>query len=279
MAHRRNSFVILCLATVSFSHAQIKTYLALGDSLAWGYQPNDLSRSPGDKGYVKFTADWLGTQFGSRPTLINLGVPGETTASFSNASEIGALLNSNYPLFGRKSQFNLFKDKVAQELSRGHLVTHVTIELGGNDLLDLLTTQFLALPFSQQTAQVDQALLTVKTNLGAIFSLIRQQLPSAILVVPGYYNPYGAYPGTPSDNIARYAMPKLNQILLTKALEYSGRYADTYRPFVGNELNLTWIASDDIHCNSAGYVVYGQRVVDRLKFPFALVTKNSTVRD
>ncbi|MBL8065685.1 MAG: hypothetical protein JNM34_07485 [Chthonomonadaceae bacterium] len=249
--------------------AQQKTYIALGDSLAWGYQPNDLTRGPGDKGYVKLYADWLATKQGVRPRLINLGVPGETTQSFNDTSEIGALLNSNYPVFGRKSQKNTFVDKVNQETSAGRIITHVTFDIGGNDLLDLLTNQFLALPFETQRAQVDQELALLDIRLATIFSQVRQSLPSAVIVVPGYYNPYAAFPGSPSDKIARYAMPRLNQSLYGRALQYNGLFAETYSAFVGHEATLTWIGQDDIHPNSAGYVAYGLKVVAKAANPLA----------
>jgi len=261
---KRLLFATLLLTAV-LAPAQTKTYIALGDSLAWGYQPNDTNRGPGDKGYVKIVADWLGTQQGTRPRLVNLGIPGETSASFFNTSEIGYLLNSNYPIFGRKSQADAFVATVAQERGAGRVVTHVSFELGGNDMLDLLTPQFLALPFTQQTAIADQTLAVVDMKIVNAMTLVRQQLPNAVLAVPGYYNPYGAFPGTPIDTISRYALPRLNQLLSFRTRQFNGAYADTYFGFVGRELELTWIGEDDIHPRSSGYSMYGDRLLKRLR--------------
>src|SRR5262245_726290 len=50
-----------------------QTYLALGDSLAFGQTTPPLQPSFGDQGYVKPYADWLATQNGGiRPNVINL---------------------------------------------------------------------------------------------------------------------------------------------------------------------------------------------------------------
>ena len=60
------------------------TYLALGDSLAFGVGANDTATdiSNGDRGYTGPYATILGSFEGGRPNLIDLGVSGETTTSF-----------------------------------------------------------------------------------------------------------------------------------------------------------------------------------------------------
>src|SRR4051812_4210107 len=59
-----------------------RTYIALGDSLAFGVT-NITPVSFGDQGYVKPYADWLATRDdGGRPKVINLAIPGETSDSF-----------------------------------------------------------------------------------------------------------------------------------------------------------------------------------------------------
>ena len=243
---------------------QTKTYLALGDSLAWGYQPNDTARSAGDKGYVRRVADWLGTVQGVRPQVLNLGVPGETASSFFDTSEIGALLNSNYPILFRQSQRDTFIARIA-----GRNITHVTVALGGNDLLELLTADFLALPFDQQTAIVDQVLVTTDARLGQIFSLLRQRLPAVSVAVPCYYDPYGAFPGSPEERISLYAIPRLNRVLANRAKEaFTGSF-DTLQAFKGNELAYTWIGEDDIHARDPGYARIADLAIVRFRTPLA----------
>lgn len=244
------------------SSAQTKSYIALGDSVAWGYQPpNSSTRSPGDQGYVKLYADWLGTQQGTRPTLWNLGIPGETAASFFNTSEIGGLLNSNYAILFRRSQADAFRNRVTSERNAGRTITNVTYALGANDLLDLQTEAFLAQPFTQQVGQVETALISASVKIGDAFALIRQQCPSAKITVPGYYNPYGAYPSSANDLISKYAIPRLNSILQQYAKRYQAAFAPTYNSFAGNELEFTWIGENDVHPRDAGYASISQAVI------------------
>src|SRR5262249_8948016 len=164
------------------------------------------------------------------------GLPGETSASFFDTTEIGYLLNSNYPIFNRKSQATSFTTFVSQEKGRGHVITHVTYALGGNDMLDMLTPDFLALPFDQQEMLADQKLADVDANVVQALTLIRSQLPNTVIVVPGYYNPYGAFPGSAEDKIADYALPRLNQVLSMRANQFGGEFAEIYSGFVGREL-------------------------------------------
>ena len=63
----------------------VQTYLALGDSIAFG-ETDVIPVSFGDQGYVKPFADFLATQNGgTRPDVINLAFPGETSSSFFTA--------------------------------------------------------------------------------------------------------------------------------------------------------------------------------------------------
>ena len=65
--------------------APVQTYLALGDSIAFG-ETDVIPLSFGDQGYVKPFADFLATQNGgARPNVINLAFPGETSSSFFTA--------------------------------------------------------------------------------------------------------------------------------------------------------------------------------------------------
>lgn len=265
---RRTAALSFALLVAALAAAQPRAYVALGDSLGWGYQPNDLSRSSGDKGYVRLTADWLAARNGGqRPTLTNLSVPGETSASFFNTSEIGALLNSNYPIFGRRSQANEFLSRVAGHEAAGRVVATVTLDIGGNDLLDLLDSAFLALPFVQQQALADQAIANARPNVRNILTLVRNRVPGARLVLLGLYNPFAAFPGSAEDRIGAYAIPRLNLMLLVEAKRVRALYASCFERFVGNELAFTWIGEDDIHCRDAGYSAMAMSATERLASP------------
>lgn len=257
---RISSLLFILIAAIA--GAQNKTYLALGDSVARGYQPNSTSRGPGDKGYVRLFADYLGTiQGGVRPRLINLGIPGESTASFYDTSEVGGLLNSNYPILFRQSQANTLHAKVVSEHAAGRTITHVTFTLGTNDLLDLETSSFFAMPFEQQMAAVDSTLAAATVNMNYALIFVRQDCPTAVLKIPGYYNPYGALPGTQEDRLGQYAIPKLNRIIQLLAKRFHAAFAPNYKPFVRNGLTLTWIGQNDVHPTYAGYAIIAQAVI------------------
>ncbi|HMS54189.1 MAG TPA: SGNH/GDSL hydrolase family protein [Fimbriimonadaceae bacterium] len=260
---RRLSVLLsLCLALSAISLAQNKTYIALGDSVGWGYQPGSTSRGNGDKGYVKPYADWLATQQGgTRPTVINLSIPGESTGSFFDTSEIGGFLNSNYPILFRQSQSFTFRSKAAAERNAGRTITHVTVALGANDLLDLQDDSFFALPHSQQTAIVDATLFSAEGRLVSILNLVRQECPTALVKIPGYYNPYGAFPSSPENLIGQYAIPRLNAVLITLAKHFRATFVPVYTDFLGQELALTWIGEDDIHPRNPGYTLYAQKII------------------
>ena len=77
---------VLTLFLASLCRADsMETYLALGDSIAFGV--TDVTPiSFGDQGYVRLYADFLATQGGGlRPRVINLAIPGETSSSFFTA--------------------------------------------------------------------------------------------------------------------------------------------------------------------------------------------------
>lgn len=263
MEWMRRLLIALVLAIAGVGWGQNRTFVALGDSVAFGYQPNDVTRSSGDKGYVRLFADWLGVQYGTRPALSNLAIPGESTASYFDTSEIGGLLNSNYPILFRPSQRAKADSTIVAALNAGRQIPYVTFSLGANDLLELLDATFLAQPLSMQIQVADQAIAAAEPRLTTALTALRQRLPNAILLIPGYYNPY---PPTRAEYpIASYAIPRLNSLLRAKAREFDGRFAVTDAPFVGNELSLTWIGEDDVHPRDAGYQVIYQQILANVR--------------
>lgn len=259
----RRTFILGFLTLAALSFGQSRTYLAIGDSVSWGYQPNNVSRSAGDKGFVKLFGDWLGTQYGTRPAVLNLAIPGETTVSYFDTSEIGGLLNSNYPIFFRPSQRNKVDTSITAELNAGRQIPYVTFALGANDLLGLTDAAFLAQPIAVQQQQADAALATADARLTTALTHLRTRLPNAILIMPGYYSPFTI--SRPEYPIAQYAIPRLNALIMAKAAQFNGRFAETYSAFVGRENELTWIASDDVHPRDPGYQVIYEQLISNVR--------------
>ncbi|HRI42777.1 MAG TPA: GDSL-type esterase/lipase family protein [Fimbriimonadaceae bacterium] len=259
----RRTFALLLFALAALACGQNRTLLCVGDSVSWGYQPNDLTRSPGDKGFVRLFADWLGSQYGTRPQLSNLAIPGESTASYFDTSEIGGLLNSNYPILFRPSQRSKVDSTITAVLGSGRQIPYVTFALGANDLLEMLDAAFLAQSLTTQMQQADQAIQAADARLVTSLTAIRQRLPGSILLMPGYYNPYP--PSRPEHPIATYAIPRLNAVIRARALQFSGRYVATDAPFVGREIELTWIGQDDVHPRDAGYQVIFDEIISNVR--------------
>jgi lysophospholipase L1-like esterase len=132
-----------------------ETYLALGDSLAFGYSTQTFNQqfpteSPSafERGYAHFYFNHL------KPTLegvqqTNKGCPGETTDSMiGNGALAGAFgipgespcayHKAGFPLhseYGGKSQLESAMEALAVDSFTGKPVTHLTLNIGANDEL------------------------------------------------------------------------------------------------------------------------------------------------
>jgi len=144
-------------------------YVALGDSLAAGYQPGGAELR--DTAYPALTAKRL--QSGGELTLDNLGCSGETTTSLIKGGKCD---------FAAGSQLQ----QAEKLLKASDKVALVTIDIGGNDLLRCV----------RGGAQIDTACVragvaTVKKNLPTILTRLRTAAGKDVpVLVLGYYNPW-----------------------------------------------------------------------------------------
>ena len=144
-------------------------YVALGDSLAAGYQPGGAELR--DTAYPALTAGRL--ESGGALKLENLGCSGETTTS---------LVKGGTCDFAAGSQL----EQAEKLLKDSKDVSLVTIDIGGNDLLRCV----------RGGAQIDTACVTagvgtVKKNLPTILKRLRTAAgPDVPVLVLGYYNPW-----------------------------------------------------------------------------------------
>jgi lysophospholipase L1-like esterase len=88
-----------------------QTYLALGDSLAWGFRLADRAR----ESYPALLAQRIKGR-GAEARLVNLSVPGETTTSLRGGQLRDALA------------------LIERERAAGRRVSPITLDIGGNDL-------------------------------------------------------------------------------------------------------------------------------------------------
>lgn len=221
-------------------------YLALGDSLAYGYQPNfDYNHGYADDFYSNLKTH--GTS-----ALANMGCPAETSNTFINGGCQFSLIRK-YPYTG--AQLNA---AVSYLNSNQGQVSPVTLDIGANDLLpDFNKTTCVV----SSTFQTD--LQTVDNNLTQV---ILPKLKSALtvngtvtgdLLLMNYYDPYQNL--CPQD--VSYTQ-EINQHLAADVSGY-GSIVDIFTPFGGattpnpNICNYTWMCSSysDIHATSTGYSV------------------------
>jgi lysophospholipase L1-like esterase len=267
LSPRWAALACFCLAAPRLVDAgAIPTYLAVGDSLAFGFT-NSTAPSYGDRGYVGDYADWLASTTGVRPNVVNLGTYGETTSTFLNGGNPAAQMNLNYSAT-TTSQNHLMLATIAADKANHDPIKTVSVQLGANDLFAAAATPgFFSMSAAQQTALIQQTLGTVATNVGAVLKEINDRLPNANVMVIGYYNPYAAVPSNPFSAVAAPAIKGLDAVLKADAKAFGDTYVDTYTPFLGNEAQYTYITSSgtvyNVHPNDVGYQV----ITDQMEVP------------
>ena len=260
----------VCLTTVSHA-GPIETYLALGDSIAFGVT-NTIPVSFGDQGYVSLFADFLATQAnGVRPHVVNLAIPGETsTGFFTGISPFGrpphdllASVNLNYQDDVTLSQDALLLNTLATEKAAGRAITNVSFAIGDNDLLsfEALHPDFLSLPPAQQQQLISAFFLTLGNNYVSVLSQLRSSLPDARILLLNYYNPVGGFPPDDPLNIANMIFDQgQTSLIASLAGSFHAVVVDINTPFRGRENELTFVASGDGHPTPQGYAVIEQQM-------------------
>lgn len=240
-------------------------YLALGDSLAAGYQPGAGDHKSG--GYV---GDVLATlkQRDAGTTLTNLACSGETTVSLASGTKC------SYPAGNQLAAAVAFLKSHAGE--RGV----ITLDIGANDVQDCATTSTVDLPC------VMAGLAAVGTNLPGQVAQLRAAAPNATIILLNYYNPFLAawLTGTDGRTLAKSSVAlqrQLNGAITGAAKASNASVADvaaafksedftateTVEPFGPLPINVakvcgwTWMCTKgDIHTNDTGYAVLASAV-------------------
>ncbi len=215
-------------------------YLALGDSLARGVGSSTCPIGcAGRAGYVADFARRLERVAGRTVSVRDLAVSGETTASF-----IG-------DYFTNAASPSQLARAVAAIRDHGAAIGPVTLDIGGNDALDVRGPD-------HTTAEKLTALATIRANLETIVATLQGELRAAgspaDLVLLAYYDPFG------DADADLWAMALLNQTIRDVGAEYGLRVAEPYAAFVGVERQTTWMACAcviDIHPNDGGYALLG----------------------
>jgi lysophospholipase L1-like esterase len=216
--HRIRTRVVVCVAAVAALGAFVfapaasagtigSTYLALGDSLAYGYHAAQFSEelakgevvpSSFDEGYVD---DFAAALKASNPSLeyINDGCPGETSTAFINGS--------GFPFPGFCSNFPTntpFPDAYLHHEYRGSQlsdalnilknnpnVSPITLDIGSNDLLKFLQ-ETCGFPKENKcmNSQIEAEFGVIAGNVAFILKELHAAAPKAQIVLVGNYNPF-----------------------------------------------------------------------------------------
>jgi lysophospholipase L1-like esterase len=254
--------------------ASTMTYLALGDSVAFGETDFTQNPSNGDRGYVGDYANYLAmTNNGTRPNVVNLGIDGETTSSFLTGTgrvisipgmtdQQLASWNTNYTN-PATSQNTMLQQEIASAKASGSPVGVITISLGANDLFKLAANP----AFLSGTPAVQQQMLTTTLNqIGSTYAVVLAEIhalaPGAKVYAVGEYNPFPATPSNPLNAVAATAIQGLNATIASVAGTWGAQYVDVYTPFLGHEAAYTYMTVDagDVHPNALGYSVIASQI-------------------
>jgi lysophospholipase L1-like esterase len=243
-----------------------KTYLALGDSLAFGYSQakfNSLFPAEPASAYNTGYVDDFGhvlRLFQPGVQTVNDGCPGETTDSFiAGPCTYGLRFPLHHPYSGAQ-----LADALSYLGAHPNAVSPITIDIGANDALGV--TEGLCKLEAKCVAENAPTLFAhVAGNLGVILSQLRAAAPHARMIVLGLYNPFGE-----SIAGADALTAKLNEVEASVAATVGARFANPL-PFFNPPgaleqptlCTLTNICTPlhDIHPTDLGYAVLGGLVL------------------
>lgn len=251
-------------------------YLALGDSLAAGYQPGQGDDKTG--GYVGQVAQHVG----AGAPLTNLACSGETSTSYLTDSRC----------FPGSSQEAAALDFLKTKKGSPGVIT---IDIGANDVDGCASASGIDL------ACITTGLGTVKTNLVTILDNLRAAAPDSQIIVLNYYNPFLVFylqESTRSLATASAGLQKqLNSSIDTAATGAKADVADVASQFdsydftttatvpgvgtvpvnVARICTWTWMcAKTDIHANDTGYTQLAKVVIVELRVAAPTTTSSPT---
>ena len=235
-------------------------YLSLGDSLAYGYQPNLVAAGDLDPAhYASYAEDFA--RLDRRVTLVNYGCPGETSTSLVAGGCPWPMTALHDSYGGAGSQ--LAAATAFLTAHRGH-VSLVTIDIGSNDLLALVgtcqatTTSTTALEACLSTG-LPATISTIAVNYARLLGTVKALAPEAHVVMFNLYNPMAlTLPG--SDQLVGV----VNEALARVAAQAGAQVADAFRAInvkAGSPAEkasvclLTWECTSyaNVHPDTLGY--------------------------
>lgn len=175
-------------APAAVAHQRSSTYVSLGDSLAFGYQPDLVAAGDYNaEDYRGYAEDYAAVHPGLQ--LENFGCPGETTDS---------MINGGCPW--PASALHVSHPGSQLEAAASYLGTHpdvslISVDIGSNDLLALIGS--CNNDVACIAGGLPATLTTLISNYTDILGTLHAAAPQARLVVFNLYNPLAlALPGS-----------------------------------------------------------------------------------
>jgi lysophospholipase L1-like esterase len=234
--HIRSRLVAACVALVVVAGAGAlapaagastvgTTYLALGDSLAYGFHQAQFEAeypyiwpASFDDGYVN---DFYARLRYVNPylRLINDGCPGEGTETMIHGSGVkeycGGEDASPWPyvwLHHRYATSTQLSDALAI-LHANRYVSPITLDIGANDVIKFLSAQCGFPTTDSCTEEQFKAEFThIAENVGYILGQLRGAAPKAQMILVGLYNAYPGYPSPGGDRLIAGLNQALEQV-------------------------------------------------------------------
>lgn len=227
---------------------QTQIYLALGDSLTTGYEAPQ--NNDGELGYPQFIYDALKQ---SKPDLQYhlLGRNGETSSSMISGSQLNNAVSF-----------------IEEQTQNGALVSPITLDIGGNDMVAVLLQQ----------ASSESARTLFRANLANILDQLIAAMSAGgshqgELVIMSYYNPYPGVkpPLYPIDTDAELKL--FNAIILEEASKRGVKVAPVFEAFEGHESEFVFAdfsrypdqSALDYHPRKAGHLAIAETFLKLLQ--------------
>jgi lysophospholipase L1-like esterase len=243
-------------------------YLALGDSITTGAQPDEADRYYRPDGFVPRVWKAL-HQRDPRLELENLGCGGESTVSMLHGATPDASACGGpvfYELVYRHTETQL---AAAVQFLRDHAgkVDLITLTIGGNDVQDPACGAALPACLARLGDRLDQ-----------ILDALQAAAPRARIVGTTIYNPIACvYPHDPGQaTYVQQLLQQANQTLVGVYRAHHAVVADVAAAFAVDDIQenaaraaaWTWFCSPDhagdVHPNDNGYAVFADTVLSAI---------------
>ena len=240
------------------------TYLALGDSVPFGFRANgaaEFSDADNFVGYPEMVADELGLE------VINASCPGETTASFldvtaqsngcENRLQSPAGYRSAYPLHVRYDSVDESQlDFAVRTLSEDDSIELVTVQIGANDAF---VCQQTTADRCSSPAELQTLAQTIQANLDHILKTLREHYDGQIVFVTYYALNYSDAFGTATQVLGN----GLAQVAQADGVDVADGY-EAFRARAaeagGDLIAAGLVLPDDVHPTEEGQRLLAETV-------------------